>query len=147
MRQNSQAQQLTLPKTEGFSQSEHQKNSQFTLLIYFRNGYTKGMKFHSFKQENRKIAGVYIKDHRYAFNRLMFLVETEYQNKYKTAILYHNPTGIELCKFAYGQCKDRMPLSWETKENGDVVFVMPEAINQNIQKRMLKLQDGNFYKY
>lgn len=139
--------QSVLPKSEGFNQSDYQSKSQFTLLIYFRNGYTKGMKFHSFKQESRKIAGEYIKDHRYAFNRLMFLIEEEFHGKYKTAIIYHNPTGTQICTYAYGQCKDRIPLQWETKDNGDVVFLMKELAITNMQQRMLKLQDTKFYKY
>ena len=139
--------QSILPKSEGFNQSEYQSKSQFTLLIFFRNGYTKGMKFHSFKQENRKIAGQYIRDHRYAFNRLMYLVDVEFLGKYKTAIIYHNPTNTPLCTYAYGQCKDRIPLSWSTQENGDVVFVMAEKAIINMQQRMIKLQDTNFYKY
>ena len=146
MKENKQNQSV-LPKSEGFNQSEYQSKSQFTLLIYFRNGYTKGMKFHSFKQETRKIAGEYIKDQRYAFNRLMYLVETEFHGKYKTAIIYHNPTGIQICSFAYGQCKDRIPLQWQTNDNGDIVFIMPQASVANMQERMLKLQDTKFYKY
>jgi hypothetical protein len=136
-----------LPKTEGFNQSSYQQKSTFTLLIYFRNGYTKGMKFHSFKQEERKIAGVYIKDQRYAFNRLMNLIEVDFINKYKTAIIYHNETNTEVCTFAYNQCKSRIPLHWETKDNGDVVFVLKEIVVKNMQERMMKLQDTNFYKY
>lgn len=142
-----QSQQFSLPKTEGYGLSEFQSKSEFTLLMYFRNGYTRGMKFHSFKQENRKIAGEYIKDHRYAFNRLMYIVEELHKDKYKTAIIYHNPTGIEVCKYSYGTCKDRIPLNWETKENGDIVFVMKDQKAKNLQARMLKLQDSNFYKY
>lgn len=147
MRQNTHTQQMSLPQTEGFRQSEYQSKSQFTLLVYFRNGYTKGMKFHSFKQETRKIGGVYVKDHRYAFNRLMYLVEELYHGKYKTAIVYHNPTGTTICTFAYDKCKDMIPLAWKTEDNGDVVLHMPEPKVQNMQKRMLKLQDANFYKY
>ena len=139
--------QGSFPKSDGFNQSEYQSKSVFTLLIYFRNGYKNGVKFHSYKQEKRKIDGVYITDERYAFNRLMFLIETEYKDKYKTAIMYHNPTNTELCKFAYGQCKDRIPLQWGTSTEGNVTFVMQETTIANMQQRMLKLQDSKFYKY
>ena len=96
--------------------------STFTLLVYFRNGYTQGMKFHSWKQEKRRFNGLEITDHRYALNRLVHLVEEVYKGKYKTAIIYHNPTQSQIMQWSYDSLKHKEIGKWTYATNGDVLF-------------------------
>lgn len=102
------------------------ENSEFTLLIYFRNGYTKGTKFHSGKQEMRRFGGAEIRDLRYALNRLVYLVEGKWPDKYKTALIYHNPTGTEIMKYTYGVLNSKAPFKWSYTPTGDVLFSLSD---------------------
>lgn len=115
-------------------------NSEFTLLVYFKTGYTKGMKFHSGKQEKRRFGGLEVRDLRYALNRLVYLVEGKFADKYKTAIIYHNPTGREIMRYAYGVIKSKEPVKWSYTESGDVLFgisdkkISGEDVREHLKK-------------
>lgn len=130
---------------KAWSQSEYQAKSEFTLLIYFRQGYTKGMKFHSFKQEKRRVGGFEIRDLRYALNRLTYLVEDRFKEKYKTALLYHNPTGIIIIQWAYDRLKSKEPYKWRYSTNGDVLFDLMRNPENDLQKIMVAQRDN--FKY
>lgn len=116
------------------------ENSEFTLLVYFKSGYTKGMKFHSGKQEYRVFSGYKVKDLRYALNRLVSLVEERFKQDYKTAIIYHNPTNTMLMQYAYGLMKSKAVFSWQYIANGDVLV----KVEQEPTLDPLKLQQGLF---
>ncbi len=103
-----------------------QNQSVFTLLVYFRKGYTHGMKFHSYKQEKRRYGSYQIRDERYALNRLVALVEDRFKDEYKTAIIYYNPTGEAILTYAYGMEKDKAYFEWQYKDDGDVLFVLKD---------------------
>jgi hypothetical protein len=86
--------------------SDHQKESQFTLLVYFKqayaeNGSEKGRKFHSNKYELVEKQGKLIVDHKHAYDRLTNYLMTELSGRYKTAIIYHNPTNSIVYKMSY----------------------------------------------
>lgn len=108
--------------------TEYQNRSYFTLLIYFRDGYTKGMKFHSWKQERRRHNGVEITDHRYALNRLVWLIEEKFKDKYKTAIIYHNESGDEIMRYAYGMVKSKELFEWVYDTEGNIKFKFSERV-------------------
>jgi hypothetical protein len=129
------------------AKSQYQQMSEFTLLVYFKNGQKSGVKFHSWKQETRKIAGHEIKDLRYAMNRLTHLVESEYVDKYKVAILYHNPTGEKIMQWNYNVLKEKRRYSWTTRTNGDVVFKFDDTPAANPQAMVKQLTDAVNYKY
>lgn len=116
------------------SKKYQQPPSVFTLLIYFRNGFTKGCKFHSWKQEIRKFNGVEIRDERYALNRLVDLVENRFKGTYKTAMIYYNPAGQQIMQWSYDLLKHKERIQWKYDPQGNVRFeVNPEPF-KNIQK-------------
>lgn len=129
------------------TKSTFQQKSEFTLCVYFKNGYKKGVYFHSWKQEIRKLAGHEIKDLRYALNRLTHLVEKEFDGKYKVAILYHNPTGDVIMQWNYGHLKEKRRFKWTTKPNGNIEFHFEEEPATNPQEMMVKLTQALELKY
>ncbi len=101
--------------------TQFQDKSEFTLLVYFKEGYTKGFKFHSFKHDKRLLYGEQITDHRYSFNRLLSMLGDRLKDTYKTAIIYHNPTKTPLVKYSYGVLQDVKPLLFIVdKDNKEV---------------------------
>jgi len=122
------------------------KTGTFTLLIYFRNGYTQGCKFHSWKQEKRKFNGVEITDERYALNRLVDLVEKRFKETYKTAIIYYNPTGRQIMQYSYDLLKHKERIEWKYLPNGDVKFDINENAYKNIQDVKIKSDAEMNYK-
>lgn len=116
------------------------ENSTFTLLVYFKDGYTKGMKFHSGKQETRRYGGHEITDHRYALNRLVSLIEGSFSDKYKTAMIYHNPTGCEIMRYAYGVIKSKELIKWSYQDDGSCIFKFndkqqtPDALRERLKE-------------
>lgn len=124
----------------------YQQKSEFTLLVYFKNNKT-GHKFHSWKQENRKIAGHDIKDLRYALNRLTHLVEKEYLDKYKTAMIYHNPSGEKIIQWNYNVLKEKVRYKWLIDTKGNVLFKLDQTPVENIQQVMGNLNTEMKYKH
>jgi hypothetical protein len=127
--------------------STYQKKiGTFTLLVYFRNGYTQGCKFHSWKQEKRKFNGAEIKDERYALNRLVDLVENRFKETYKTAIIYYNPTKRQIMQYSYDMLKHKERIQWDYLPNGDVKFRVNEEPFKNIQAVKIKSDEEMNYK-
>ena len=127
-----------------------QPESTFTLLVYFQNGYTQGMKFHSHKQEKRKFNGVEITDHRYALNRLVYLIEERFKGTYKTAIIYYNPTKTQIIQYSYGSLKHKEIGKWTYATNGDVLFntrVISEKDLEEIQDKKVQADKEMNYKF
>lgn len=119
--------------------------SVFTLLIYFRNGYTQGCKFHSWKQEKRKFNGVEIRDERYALNRLVDLVENRFKGTYKTALIYYNPDKQQIMQWSYDLLKHKDRIQWKYDAEGNVRF----EVNPKPFKNMLdaKIQSDGEMNY
>lgn len=95
----------TTPKTFEIK-TETQKGSQFTLLVYFKpqyaeNGSENGRKFHSDKYELVEKRGKLVTDHKFAYDTLLTFMLKELSGRYKTAIIYHNPTNSIVMKMAY----------------------------------------------
>lgn len=130
-------------KSEQSQQSTYQAKSRFTLLIYFRDGYTKGMKFHSFKHDQRKFNGTYIKDERYSLNRLVWLIEEKFKGTYKTGIIYCNETGRELIKYSYDFLKDCVNFEWCYEQSGNIVM----SIKENPVPKMTTERKSEFARY
>lgn len=119
--------------------SAMQQKSKFTLLVYYRNGYASGMKYHSWKQERRKWNGFEITDQRYAFNRLTHIIDDLHKGKYKTAILYDNESGREIIRWAYGMMKSCESFQWEYEQDGSVKFQFVQHTGAvSVKARMLK---------
>jgi hypothetical protein len=120
--------------------------STFTLLIYFKNGYTQGCKFHSWKQEKRKFNGVEITDHRYALNRLVDLVEKRFKDTYKTALIYYNPTNTQVMQYSYDLLKHKERIEWEYAPDGNVLFKIKDGNYKDIQNAKIKTDAEMNYK-
>jgi hypothetical protein len=87
--------------------SDSQAASLFTLLVYFKtefatNGSEKGRKFHSQKYEKVLIGGQVITHHKFAFDKLLSFVLKDIEGRYKTALIYHNPSSTEVLRLAHG---------------------------------------------
>ena len=123
-------------------------NSEFTLLVYFKDGYTKGMKFHSGKQEIRQVGGIKIRDLRYALNRLVALIEDKFADKYKTALIYHNPTKTEIMRYAYGVIKSKVLYQWSYTPTGDCLFKISdkEKTGEEVREQLKKMHEQMKFK-
>lgn len=119
--------QKLFKNSEKSQQSTYQQKSRFTLLVYFRDGYTRGMKFHSFKHDQRKFNGNYIRDERYSLNRLVWLIEEKFKGTYKTGIIYCNETNTALLTYSYDFLKDFVEFAWSYEQNGDILMKVVPA--------------------
>jgi len=128
--------------------NKYREISAFTLRVYFKNSEGKnGHSFHSWKQETRKINGFQVTDERYALNRLTWLVEELYNGKYKTAILYHNPTGEALMQWNYGTLKEKKRYSWIIDTNGNTRIKLTPNDVTDPQKTIQFLNKTMNYKF
>jgi|GEM_PF-7124495 hypothetical protein len=122
--------------------SAFQEKSVFTLLVYFKDGLTNGCKFHSWKHDKRKWNGLYVTDNRYSLNRLVYLVEDQFKDTYKTAIVYLNETKIPIMKYAYGVLKDIEYFEWQYDADGSVLFKLSDKkgkmMNQKYEQELKK---------
>lgn len=135
-----------MQNTEENKKQYQKQPSEFTLLVYFRNGYTQGCKFHSWKQEKRRFNGVDITDHRYALNRLVDLVETRFKETYKTAIIYHNPTNKQIMQYSYDLLKHKERIQWKYDNAGNVLFSLNDSDYKNIQTAKINTDKEMNYK-
>lgn len=123
-------------------------NAVFTLLVYYKVGHTNGMKYHSYKQEKRKVNGREITDERYALNRLVNIIENMHKGLWKTAILYHNPSEKEVLKYSYGFLQNMAAIDWEYTNAGDILFRFVESEVEITNRTIRKLiKEEKNYRY
>lgn len=120
----------TLQKTIFKKENHYQEISKFTLLVYFRkefaiNGSEQGRKLHSYKNEIAIIDGKEVRNEMWAFNKLHNLIKDYFKGKYVTAIIYHNESKREVCRYAYDAVKFYNTPIFDFKDNTlktDIVF-------------------------
>lgn len=139
--------EIILPNGKVKKKSLYQMASTFTLLIYFKQGYTAGSYTHSWKHERRTVAGLEIMDNRYCFNRLTNLVENTWKGKYKTAYLVHNPSDVAVITWAYDTLKEKLAFDFPIAKNGDIIFTFKNRVVNNPQLHVANHVPEMNYKY
>jgi hypothetical protein len=101
-----------------------QASSIFTLLVYFKrefatNGSENGRKFHSDRYEQVIKGGQVFRDDKFAFDKLRAFVLGELSGKYKTAIIYHNPTNKIILQLSYNSVRINNEVFFTVFNNGN----------------------------
>lgn len=85
-------------------------NAVFKAVVYFKDGNTRT--FYSYHTAyNAQEKKVFINDQT-ALNKLSRLIETKFNGKYITALVYHKESGRQVAKYCYDRLIQQTPVNF-----------------------------------